>query len=117
MRSLAGLAAFALLFASTPALPARAAPHHVVVLNAGNSAIFYLRVGNESNGKWSADLLGYDGVIDVGRGQDVTLDIDETSSCTYDLQATYADGTTQVAPAIDLCSTERVSFFESLPGR
>jgi hypothetical protein len=111
------LAAAMLLFASSPALPARAAPHHVVVLNQGNSAIFYLRVGNASNAKWSADLLGYDGVIDVGRGQDVVLDIDDTSSCTYDLQATYADGSTQIAPGVDLCSTERVSFFESLPSR
>lgn len=94
--------------------PARASTRRVLVLNQGNSAIMYLRIGNAQNAKWSADLLGYAGAIDVGRGMDVTVDVDDTA-CTYDLQATYGDGTTQIAPAVDLCSTDRVSFYEPLP--
>jgi hypothetical protein len=97
-------------------LPARAAERHVLVLNQGNSAIFYLRIGSASNAKWSADLLGYSGVIDVGRGEDVMVDIDD-ATCTYDLQATYGDGTTQIDPGIDLCETDRISFFESPPSQ
>lgn len=98
------------------AVPARASARRVLVLNQGNAAIMYLRVGSAANAKWSADLLGYDDAIDVGRGMDVTIDVDD-NACTYDLQATYGDGTTQVAPAVDLCSTDRVSFYEPLPGR
>ena len=115
MRSLrvfvATFAAAALL-----AAPARASARRVLVLNEGNAAIMYLRIGSVATARWSADLLGYDDAIDVGRGMDVTFDVDETA-CTYDLQATYDDGTTQIAPAVDLCSTDRVSFYESLPGR
>ena len=107
-------ATLALIF--FPAPPARASARQILVLNAGNSAIFYLRIGNASTARWSADLLGYAGVIDVGRGEDVAMDVD-APTCTYDLQATYGDGTTQVAPSIDLCTTDRVSFYESLPGR
>lgn len=100
--------------ASVQALPARAATRHVLVLNQGNAAIFSLRVGSAASARWSADLLGYTGVIDVGRGEDVTIDVDETT-CTYDVQAVYGDGTTQIAPGVDLCSTDRVSFFQPLP--
>jgi hypothetical protein len=107
----ATLAALALL-----AVPARASTRRVLVLNQGNAAIMYLRVGSAANAKWSADLLGYDDAIAVGRGVDVTIDVDD-GACTYDLQATYDDGTTQIAPGIDLCSTDRVSFYEGLPGR
>lgn len=107
----AAVAAAALL-----AAPARASTRRVLVLNQGNAAIMYLRIGSVARARWSADLLGYDDAIDVGRGMDVTVDVDE-NACTYDLQATYDDGTTQVAPAIDLCSTDRVSFYEALPGR
>jgi hypothetical protein len=114
-RLAAALAAF-LTFACVQPLPARAATRHVMVLNQGNSAIFYLRVGASGTARWSVDLLGYTGVIDVGRGEDVSVDVDD-ASCTYDLQATYADGTTQIAPGIDLCSTDRVSFYEALPAR
>jgi hypothetical protein len=105
------IAAAALLIA-----PARASARRVLVLNQGNAAIMFLRIGSASNAKWSADLLGYDGAIDVGRGMDVSIDVDE-SACTYDVQATYGDGTVQIAPAVDLCSTDRVSFYEPLPGR
>jgi hypothetical protein len=96
------------------AVPARASTRRVLVLNQGNSAIMYLRIGSVASARWSADLLGYDDAIDVGRGMDVTVDVDE-NACTYDLQATYDDGTTLIAPAVNLCSTDRVSFFESLP--
>jgi hypothetical protein len=108
--------AFAATFAALAllAVPARASARRVLVLNQGNTAIMYLRIGSAATAKWSADLLGYDDAIDVGRGADVTIDVDDTA-CTYDLQATYGDGTTQVAPAVDLCSTERVSFYEPLP--
>ena len=109
-RALAALCCIAFL----PALPARAATRHVLILNQGNAAIFYLRIGSAANARWSPDLLGYNGVIDVGRGEDVSVDVDE-SACTYDLQATYGDGTTQIAPGIDLCATDRVSFYQSLP--
>jgi hypothetical protein len=108
---LATVASIALL-----AAPARATTRRVLVLNQGNAAIMYLRIGSVSSAKWSADLLGYDDAIDVGSGKDVTVDVDE-NACTYDLQATYDDGTTQIAPGVDLCSTDRVSFYESLPGR
>ena len=109
---------FAATFAAAAllAVPARASTRRVLVLNQGNAAIMYLRVGSAVNAKWSADLLGYDDAIAVGRGEDVTIDVDE-NACTYDLQATYDDGTTQIAPAVDLCSTDRVSFYESLPAR
>jgi hypothetical protein len=114
VRRFARVLAASLLAAASIALPARASARRVLVLNQGNSAILYLRVGSAASSQWSADLLGYAGAIDVGRGVDVTIDVDD-ATCTYDLQATYGDGTTQVAPAVDLCSTDRVSFYEPLP--
>jgi hypothetical protein len=104
----------AFVAAALLAVPARAAMRRVLVLNQGNAAIMYLRIGSMASARWSADLLGYDDAIDVGRGMDVTVDVDE-NACNYDLQATYDDGTTQIAPAVNLCSTDRVSFYESLP--
>lgn len=115
MRLLAFAFAALLALVSTAA-PARAVARLVLVLNQGNSAIFHLRVGSAADAKWSPDLLGFDGVIDVGRGQEVSVDIDE-SACTVDLQAVYADGTSQIAPAVDLCTTDRVSFYQGLPTR
>ena len=115
MRSIRALVAM-MIAASLLALPARASTRRVLVLNQGNSAIMYLRIGSAASSKWSADLLGYDDAIDVGRGIDVTIDVDD-NACTYDLQATYGDGTTQIAPGVDLCSTDRVSFYEPLPSR
>jgi hypothetical protein len=115
MRSIRALVAM-MIAASLLALPARASTRRVLVLNQGNSAIMYLRIGSAASSKWSADLLGYDDAIDVGRGIDVTVDVDD-NACTYDLQATYGDGTTQIAPGVDLCSTDRVSFYEPLPSR
>ncbi len=110
------LRAFAAAFAAATllAVPARASTRRVLVLNQGNAAIMYLRIGSVATAHWSSDLLGYDDAIDVGRGMDVTVDVDD-NACTYDLQATYDDGTIQIAPGVDLCSTDRVSFYESLP--
>jgi hypothetical protein len=108
--------AVAVALAWLPALPAAAATRHVLVLNAGNAAILYLRIGSAASSRWSADLLGYAGAIDVGRAEDVAIEVDETA-CTYDLQAVYDDGTVQIAPGVDLCATDRVSFFQPLPQR
>ncbi len=104
MRAAATLAiAFALL-----GLPARAADRSVLVHNAGNEAIFTLRIGHGADGRWSADLLGFGRVVDVSRGNEIVVDVDP-GICTYDLIATYGDGHTQVRSA-DLCSVDRVRF-------
>jgi len=111
----ARIVAAGLAIAALP-LCAAATPKHLQILNQGNAAILYLRVGSAENARWGPDLLGYNGAIEVGRGVDVTVDLDG-STCTYDIAATFDDGSTQIDPAVDLCATDRVSFSQSLPQR
>ena len=101
-------ASAACLAALAAAAPAAAANRSVLVLNGGNEAIFTLRVGHSATNAWSDDLLGFASVVDVGRGVDVTIDVDP-AVCTYDLTATYGDGHTQMQ-TVDLCTVDRVRF-------
>jgi hypothetical protein len=105
---------FAALVALALPFVAAAAPKRLQILNQGNAAILYVRIGNAAGARWGPDLLGYAGAIDVGRGVDVTVDLDD-ATCTYDVSATFDDGTTQIAPAVNLCTTDRVSFYQPLP--
>jgi hypothetical protein len=107
MKRLSPFLAIVALVATT--LCARAAAHRILIVNAGSEAIFNLRVASTGAGTWGADLLGFDGVIDVSRGQDVTFDVG-SPQCTYDVLARYDDGHEQVLHGIDLCSARELRF-------
>lgn len=77
----------------------------VTVVNRMDTAIFSLRVGRSQENTWSDDLLGFANVIDVSRGVVVHVPIDSTT-CTYDVQATLRGGAVVVIPSVDLCATD-----------
>jgi len=101
----------ALAFATAGSRAAGLQTRAILVVNGGNEAIFSLRLGHASTDPpvWSADLLPFDGVIDVSEGRDVTVPVDP-AACTADLQATYKDGHAIVVQDVDLCTADRVDF-------
>jgi hypothetical protein len=101
------------LFAAAVAPPYALAGHtgRILVLNAGNEPIFGLRVGDATAQRWSADLLGFDGVVEVGRGRDIAIP-DADTGCSADVQAAYQDGHTVTVAGVDLCSGDGSVRFE-----
>jgi hypothetical protein len=105
-------AVFVLLAISTALAPARGAGatgRRLLVINAGNEAIFSVRIGHAATGQWSADLLNFSAVIDVSRGVEVSLAA-APADCTLDVEAAYGDGDTQVVPAVNLCTAAQIRF-------
>ena len=86
-----------------------AAERQLLVVNAGNKAIFSVRIGNVARNDWSKDLLRFDQVIDVSNGRELRVHYDR-SNCKYDVQVTYGDGATAVERNVNLCRTDRVTF-------
>lgn len=99
------LAAFAACYAGSSAAPG----HRLLVVNAGNEAIFALHVRPQAADQWGGDLLPFNQTIAVSRGEDVDVVLD-AAGCRYDVEAVYGDGDTQVLSGIDLCSAVRVQF-------
>jgi len=90
-------------------LVATLATKQLLIVNSGDDAIFALRVGHAAAGDWGNDILGFADVIDVSRGRVVRVSFDD-ASCTYDLQATYRNGTVVVRRDLNLCTATRVDF-------
>jgi len=88
---------------------APAAERQLVVVNAGNEAIFSVRLGNEARHRWSPDLLRFDQVIDVSSGRQLRVPYDR-SVCRYDVQATYAAGAVAALHNVNLCRSDAVTF-------
>lgn len=89
--------------------PAAAAARRVLVLNAGDQPIFTLRIGHAEQNAWGPDLLPFNDVVDVSRGRDVTINVDE-NACMNDVSATLGDGTTIVLRDVDLCTVTELRF-------
>lgn len=81
----------------------------VVVINTGNDAIFALRVGDAQAARWSDDLLGFAGVIDVSRGRTVALPVDRRH-CLGDVEATFRGGATVVVRNVNLCRVQHLAI-------
>ncbi len=81
----------------------------LLIVNAGDDAIFALRVGHAAQAEWGDDILGVTEVVDVSRGRMIRISFD-SAACTYDLQATYRNGTVVVKRDVNLCTAERVDF-------
>lgn len=90
-------------------LLAALASRSVLIVNAGDDAIFALRIGHAAQSDWGDDLLGMTGVIDVSRGRTIRVRFDP-ATCAYDLQATYRNGTVVIKRDVNLCAVERVDF-------
>jgi hypothetical protein len=81
----------------------------ILVVNAGDDAIFTLRVGHFEPADWSDDILGFSDVIDVSRGRVIRVPYDP-GACSYDLQATYRNGAVVVKHNVNLCTVDRIDF-------
>ena len=100
----------ALALASAGSRAADLQTHTILVVNEGDEAIFALRFGYASDPPvWGADLLPFDGVIEVSEGRDIKIAVDP-ADCTADLQATYKDDHAVVVQNVDLCTAGRVNF-------
>jgi hypothetical protein len=88
-----------------PASPAR---RTILIVNAGNEAIFSVHLGYATAKSWGADLLTFGEVIDVSTGRDVPVDAG-AEPCLVDVQARYGDGDTQVRSA-NVCTSTRIDF-------
>lgn len=99
VRTAAAFACAALLSVAA----ASAADHRVLVLNAAESPIFAVRIGHAEENAWGPDLLPFNDVVDVSRGRELRLPPDLTD-CSYDVSATFGDGTSVVLRDVDLCT-------------
>ncbi len=87
---------------------AQPAGREILILNRGGEAIFSVSVGHEQSKTWSADVLPFNDVIDVGEGKDVNIPVGK--DCVYDLRAKYGDGDAVEVRNVDLCGASSVSF-------
>jgi hypothetical protein len=94
---------------ATAALVATLASRSVLVVNAGDDAIFALRVGHVAAADWGDDMLGFADVIDVSRGRVIRIRYNPTT-CAYDIQATYRSGTVVVMRNVNICTADRIDF-------
>ena len=78
------------------------------ILNRGEEPIFWVTIGHADTRVWSADVLPFNDVIDIGEAKDVNLPAGR--SCIYDLRARYGDGDAVDIPKVDVCSVTSVSF-------
>ncbi len=99
--------ALALVLATTAGAPA--ATTRVLLLDAGDQAILAVHVRPAAGGPWSADLLGFARVIDVGQGRTLAIPV-QPHACFYDVRATYQDGAKQTRKNLDLCRVHHVTF-------
>ncbi len=86
----------------------------ILVVNAGDDAIFALRVGHAQQAAWGDDVLGFSEIIDVSRGRVVRMPFDP-SACRYDVAATYRNGAVVVKRDVNLCTVTRIDFEDEAP--
>ncbi len=86
----------------------------VLVINTGNVPIFTLRVGDASTQHWGSDALGFDGVIDIGRGRMVRFPVDR-STCVADVRARFQGGAVIVMSHVDVCTVRRLTIGNAMP--
>ena len=101
---LCGLIAGGLLLGAT----ARPSVRELLILNRGDEAIFWVSVGHADSQIWSADMLAFNDVVDVGEAKLVS--VPPGSGCIYDLRAKYRDGDLADVRNINLCTNSSVSF-------
>ena len=80
----------------------------LLLLNRGSEAIFSVQFGHAAAQTWSADLLPFNDVVDVGEGKEIEIPLG--SECVYDVRATYRGGGTSDISNVDLCAVASVSF-------
>lgn len=88
------------------AAPGSSAARSLYFVNAGTEPVYAIRIGHRSTGTWGDDLLGSTQVVEVGEGQRVSVELQDT--CWYDLRLEYGDGHTNEMDDVDLCSVTRV---------
>lgn len=108
MRRFRGIA-LAVAMAAACAAQACATTRTVLILNAGDEPILSVRIGHAAQHAWSADLLAFDQAIEVSSGAEVPI-VFNPVTCSYDVQATYEDGSVAVKRNVDLCSANHMKF-------
>ena len=91
------LAAMATAFAG----PAFASDRHVKVVNNTSEVMTKFQASNIKHKNWEEDILGQD---TLNPGSSVRVNInDGSSSCMFDLRATFEDGQTVVRNGVNVC--------------
>lgn len=80
----------------------------IVVRNRGTQPIFRLYVGHANTSQWSADMLPFNDILDVGEETSITIDTQD--ACLYDVRAEYRDKATSDLAQVDLCAAQMISF-------
>lgn len=106
-RPYAALAGGVLMFLGAAA-GGPAQTRELLLLNRGSEAIFSVQFGHAKAQTWSADLLAFTDVVDVGEGKEIAVPLG--SECVYDVRATYRGGQTSDVSNVDLCTAASVSF-------
>ncbi|MDQ6930133.1 MAG: hypothetical protein M3126_05645 [Candidatus Eremiobacteraeota bacterium] len=99
-----GLVCAGLLFG----VPADSAARQITILNRGGEPIFWVSIGHAETRVWSADMLPFNDVIDIGEAKAVSVPAGK--ECVYDLRARYGDGDAVDVAKVDICSVSSVSF-------
>lgn len=101
--------AIALPLISMGAQSALADPRNFTVINGSSLLITHLYVSHSSENTWGPDILGAD-VLPQGQSVDIVFPSAEEGICTYDIKVTGEGGTEGRLDAVNLCTTETVTF-------
>jgi hypothetical protein len=91
--------------ARTP--PVAAADRDLVVINHGTRPITAIRASSTSSEGWGANRLQ---APPIPPGRSTRIRLGRSPDCSWDIQATYADGHTEETRGHDLCHTRDVAF-------
>ena len=108
-RIAASLAVAAALLATT-VTQAFADPRDFVFTNGTSSQIKHLYVSSSAVQSWEEDILGKD-VLGPGEQWTITFGKYDAGNCSYDIKATYADGSPDdIVTGVNLCAYTNIIF-------
>ena len=108
MQSFSRVAAAVVAFVVLSSQASLPAGRVIAVRNHGTQPIFRLYIGHVQSRQWSADLLPFNDILDVG--EETTVTVDTQDACLYDVRAEYRDKTTSDLAQVDLCAAQMISF-------
>lgn len=96
------------LLASALSTAAFAARQDFTITNHTGHTIVTLNVSPNNDSRWGPDILGRE-VLNNGEQTEITFDRNE-DQCSWDIKATYDDGTANDLRAVNLCEITEVEF-------
>jgi hypothetical protein len=96
------------LLVSAMSTAAFAAQQDFTITNHTGHTIVTLNVSPNNDDHWGPDILGRD-VLNNGEQAEISFDRNE-EQCSWDIKATYDDGTANDLRAVNLCETTEVEF-------